>query len=95
MIVVLQWLNSNKSLPRFKVLIPYFECCDAGTGYLCFIYELGAFHKKRPQSGGEGVCPVRTFFGQGGSSDADVRNFLRKQHRICLNLWCVRTYRGG
>jgi len=48
---------------------------------------------------------VRTFFGQeerGGSSDADVRTFLRKKLRIFRNLWCflrkfkepVRTFCG-
>jgi len=32
---------------------------------------------------------------KGGSSDADVRTFLRKKLRIFRNLWCVRTDRGG
>jgi len=27
---------------------------------------LGAVHKRRPQSGGKGSCPVRAFFGQRG-----------------------------
>jgi len=31
----------------------------------------GAVHKRRPKSGGRD-CPVRTFFGQEGSSDADI-----------------------
>jgi len=43
----------------------------------------------------EGVCLVRTFCGQGGSSDADVRTFWRKNLRIFRNLWCVRTDKGG
>jgi len=38
-----------------------------------------AVYKRRPQLGGRGVCPVRTFFGQGrGSSDTDVSTFWRK-----------------
>jgi len=38
------------------------------NGIIVFLYNftLGAVHKGRPQSGGRGVCPVRTFFGQGG-----------------------------
>jgi len=43
--------------------------------------------------GGEGVCPVRIFFGQGeSSSDADVRTFGCKDFRIFRNLWCVRFF---
>jgi len=30
----------------------------------------------------EGVCPARTFFGQGGSSDVDVRTFGAKNFRF-------------
>jgi len=56
---------------------------------------LGAVHKRRPQSWGRGVCPVRTFYGQGGSSNADVRTFLCKRPRIFWNLWCARTDKGG
>jgi len=43
-----------------------------------------------------GICPVRTFFGQGreGSSDADVRTFWCKKLRIVRNLWCVGTDKG-
>jgi len=37
---------------------------------------------------------MRTFFGQGGSLDADVRTFLEQKHRIFRNLWCVRTDKG-
>jgi len=48
----------------------------AGPQYL----TLGDVYKRLPQSGG--VCPVRTFFGEGGRgdySDADVRTFWRKK----------------
>jgi len=37
------------------------------------LFDLGAVHKRRPESWGEGAGSVRTFFGQGGegaSSDA-------------------------
>jgi len=60
--------------------------------------NLGVVHKRHSQSGGGGVCSVRTFFGQGGeggSLDADVRTFWCKTLRIFRNLWCVRTDRGG
>jgi len=49
---------------------------------------------KDVRSQGEGVCPVRTFFGQGGeghSSDLDVRTFWQKKLQIFQNLLCVRT----
>jgi len=57
--------------------------------------RLGAVHKD-VRSQGEGVCRVRTFFGQGGkgSSDADVHTFLWKKLRNFLNLWCVHTDKG-
>jgi len=38
---------------------------------------------------------VRTFFGQGISSDADVLTFWRKKLRIFRNLWRVRTDKVG
>jgi len=41
---------------------------------------------------------VQTFCGQeeeGNFSDVDVRTFLCKKHRICRNLWCVHTDKGG
>jgi len=40
---------------------------------------------------------LRTFFGQGGSSDADVTSALfgAKKLRIFRNLWCVRTDKEG
>jgi len=50
---------------------------------------LGDVRKRYPQSGGEFVhC------GQRGSSDANVRTFWCKNHRIFRNLWCVRTGKG-
>jgi len=62
---------------------------------LCFI---GAVHKRRPQSGGERVCPVRIFLGQRGreGSSCGRPHFLAKKNlRIFRNLWCVRTDKGG
>jgi len=38
---------------------------------------------------------MRTFCGQGGFADADVRTFWCKKHQIFRNLWCVRTDKGG
>jgi len=34
---------------------------------------LGTVHKRRPQSGDEGGCPVRTFCGQGGGGVLQIR----------------------
>jgi len=40
-----------------------------------YLTELGAVHKRRPQS--RGVCPVRTFFGQGGFFRCERPNFSK------------------
>jgi len=60
---------------------------------------LGSVHKRRPQS--RGICPVRTFFGQGGRGFFKCGRpyFLvqKTSHfgaKNILNLWCVRTDRG-
>jgi len=37
------------------------------------LFKLGAVYKGRPHS--RGVCPLRTFFWHGSSSDADVCTF--------------------
>jgi len=41
--------------------------------------KLETVHKRRPQSRGRGLCPVRTFFGQGGGSASDV---------VVRTFWC-------
>jgi len=48
-----------------------------------------AVHKRRSQSGGGG-CPVRTFCGQGSSSDADVCTWWCKKH-WCKKHWIFRN----
>jgi len=47
-------------------------------------YVVTCYPQKTPAVGG--VCSVRAFCGQGGSSDADVRTFWCKSHRIFWNL---------
>jgi len=59
---------------------------------LLYIFSLGPFIKVVHNQGG-GVCVQ---CGQEGSSDANVRTFLRKNILIFFwNLWCVRTKKGG
>jgi len=47
--------------------------------------------------GGDGFVQCGNFADkeEGGSSDADVRNFWCKRTRIFWNLWCVHTDKGG
>jgi len=47
------------------------------------------------RSQGEGVSPVPTFCGKGGSSDADFHTFWEQKLRIFRNLWCVCTHKRG
>jgi len=52
---------------------------------------LGTVHKRRPQSGGDGVCPVRTIF-------EHVKSVLRcgrlQKSKIFRKLWCVQHGQG-
>jgi len=43
----------------------------------------------------QGDCLLRTFCGQWGSSNSNVRTFWCKTNRIFQNLWCARTDKGG
>jgi len=56
---------------------------------------LAAVHK-RFRGQGEGVCPVRTFYGHGRRElfRCGRPYFLMQKHRIYRNLWCVRTEKG-
>jgi len=44
---------------------------------------------------GQRICPVRTFFGQGGSSDADVRTLWFQKLRIFWKIYGVSTRTRG
>jgi len=46
-------------------------------------------------SQGRAGCPMRTFFGKGVSSDADIRTFSCKKLCFFRNLWWARADKGG
>jgi len=52
--------------------------------------NLGAVHKRHPQSGWLSSADIMRTRGK-GSSDADVCTFWCKKLRVFQNLWCVRT----
>jgi len=74
----------------------YMDLCNlhpalvASLSFTLVSFKLGAVHKAVRR---EGV--VQCGQGEREYSDADVRTFWLKKHRIFRNLWCVRTYKGG
>jgi len=74
------------------------QCREPYGGQNCTrskLFYLGTTHKGSPQSGEEGFVQFGHFADKGGSSDADIRTFWCKKHRIFRNLWCICTDKGG
>jgi len=98
--VVLQKINlaedSKAPLQLFGILFFfYIDSCPKLRLFCPYQSSLGTVHKRRPQSGGGKFVQCGHFSDKGGSSDAAVQTFWRKNFGFFKNYGVSARTMGG